>query len=97
MTTVAAVPAPREALLGPNSQRLEVGLLGAGERDRLLAVARLGADLVPGALEHVAQVEADDRLVLGDEDAKTRRRIDRHGFVTLACHPRAAARVRLKP
>jgi hypothetical protein len=29
MTTVAAVPAPREALLGPNSQRLEVGLLGA--------------------------------------------------------------------
>lgn len=29
MSAVAAVPAPREALLGPNSQRLEVGLLGA--------------------------------------------------------------------
>lgn len=29
MSTVANVPAPREALLGPNAQRLEVGLLGA--------------------------------------------------------------------
>lgn len=29
MSAVAAVPAPRDALLGPASQRLEVGLLGA--------------------------------------------------------------------
>ena len=41
----------------------------AGERDRLLAVARLGDHLVAGALEQVAQVEADDRLVFGDQDA----------------------------
>ncbi len=68
-----------------------------GEGDRLLAVARLGADLVPRALEDVAEVEADDRLVLGNEDAKARRAVDRHGFVSLACHPRAPGRVRLKP
>jgi len=41
----------------------------AGERHRLLAVARLGDDLVPGALEQVAQVEADDGFVFGDQDA----------------------------
>ena len=38
------------------------------ERDRLLAVAGLRADLEPGSLEQLAEVEADDRLVLGDED-----------------------------
>ena len=32
-----------------------------------IAVARLAADLVAGLLEHRPQVEADDRLVLGDE------------------------------
>ena len=41
----------------------------AGERHRLLAVLRLRHDLVPGALEEPAQVEPDDRLVLGDEDS----------------------------
>ena len=40
----------------------------AGERDGLLAVPRLGDDLVPAALQQVAQVEPDDRLVLGDQD-----------------------------
>ena len=44
------------------------GCLGARELDGLLAVLRLGADLEPGALEQLAQVEADDRLVLGDQD-----------------------------
>lgn len=29
MSAVTAVPAPREALLGPSAQRLEVGLMGA--------------------------------------------------------------------
>jgi hypothetical protein len=67
------------------------------EGDRFLAVARLGADLVPSALEDVTEVEADDRFVLGDEDAKAGRRIIRHGFVNLACHPGAPGRVRLKP
>jgi hypothetical protein len=52
---------------------------------------------VAGALENVAEVEADDRLVLGDEDAKARRVAIRHGFMTLARHPRAPGRVRLKP
>ena len=33
------------------------------------AVARLGDDLVPRALEQVAQVEADDRLVFCNQDA----------------------------
>ena len=47
----------------------ELRLVLAGERDRLLAVARLGDDLVAGALEQVAQVEPDDRLVFGDQDA----------------------------
>ena len=45
----------------------------AGERDRLLAVVRLGDDLVAGALEQPAQVEADDRLVFGEEDAHPER------------------------
>ena len=48
----------------------QVRQLGAGERDRLLAVARLGADLEAGALEQRAEVEPDDRLVLGDQDAQ---------------------------
>src|SRR5436309_2249803 len=46
----------------------EVGLLGARERDRLLAVARLGADVEAGAPEHLGEVETDDRLVLGDQN-----------------------------
>ena len=41
----------------------------ARERDGLLAVARLGDDLVARALEQVAQVEPDDRLVFCDQDA----------------------------
>jgi hypothetical protein len=39
------------------------------ELDRLLAVARLGADLEAGPPEQLDQVEADDRLVFGYEDA----------------------------
>ena len=46
----------------------EVGLLGARELDRLLAVARLGAHLVPGTLEQVLEIETDDRLVLRHEN-----------------------------
>ena len=46
----------------------QVGLELARERDRLLAVARLADHLVPRPLEQPAQVEADDRLVLGDQD-----------------------------
>jgi hypothetical protein len=34
-----------------------------------LAVLGLGADLEAGALEQLAQVEADDRLVFGYQDA----------------------------
>ena len=44
---------------------------GACELDRLDPVPRLAADLVPRALEHRAQVEPDDRLVLGDQDPHT--------------------------
>src|SRR5262249_42452344 len=39
------------------------------ELHRLLAVLCLGAHLEAGALEQLAQVEADDRLVFGYEDA----------------------------
>ena len=46
----------------------EVGLLRARELERLLAVARLRADLEAGPLEHLTEVEADDGLVLGDEN-----------------------------
>src|SRR5205814_3420777 len=46
----------------------EIRLFGARQLDRLLAVLRLGAHLEAGALEQAAQVEPDDRLVLGDED-----------------------------
>ncbi|HET7758438.1 MAG TPA: hypothetical protein VFK62_00810 [Gaiellaceae bacterium] len=34
-----------------------------------MAVPGFGADLESGALEQLAQVEADDRLVFGYEDA----------------------------
>ena len=43
------------------------GLPLAGEHDGLAAVARF-EDLVPGAFEHAAQVEPDNRLVFGDQD-----------------------------
>src|SRR5207302_8379264 len=46
----------------------EVGLLGARERHRLLAVARLGADVEAGTREHLREIETDDRLVLCDQD-----------------------------
>ena len=46
----------------------EIGLLRAGELDRLLAVARLGANLEACALEQVLEIETNDRLVFGDED-----------------------------
>ena len=36
--------------------------------DGLLAVTDLGDDRVPLLLEHLLEVEADERLVLGDED-----------------------------
>ena len=36
--------------------------------DGLLTVTDLGDDLVPLLLEHLLEVEADERLVLGDED-----------------------------
>ena len=45
------------------------GPRGARERDRLRAVARLADDLVALFLEHLAQVHADQRLVLGDQYA----------------------------
>ena len=48
----------------------DVGLGLARELDRLLAVARLGAHLEAGRLEQPLEVEPDDRLVLGDEDAR---------------------------
>jgi predicted enzyme related to lactoylglutathione lyase len=42
------------------------------ELDRLDPVARLGADVEPRPLEQRAEVEPDDRLVLGDEDPHAR-------------------------
>jgi hypothetical protein len=44
----------------------------ARERDSLLAVAGLRADLEPGTGEHLDEVEPDDRLVFGDQDPHRR-------------------------
>jgi hypothetical protein len=68
-------------------EQREVGPLAACERHRLLAVARLGDDLEAASLEQLAQVEPDDRLVLGDQDA--------HRPVTVS--RRLAARSRPRP
>ena len=46
----------------------EVGLRLADELDGLVAAAGLADDLVALFLEDLLQVEADDRLVLGDDD-----------------------------
>ena len=47
----------------------QVGPVLLGERDRLLAVAGLADDVVALLGEHLGQVEPDQRLVLGDDDA----------------------------
>src|SRR5205823_5409785 len=47
-----------------------VGPRLASELDRLEPVTRLAADLEAVLLEQLAQVEADDRLVLGDQHAQ---------------------------
>src|SRR6185436_2046529 len=68
----------------------ELGLRGLRQSDGFLAVSGLGADLVPRALENVAEVEADDRLVLGDEDSEPRRivvHVTHCGKVTSAVRP----------
>ena len=52
----------------------EIGLELTRERDRFLAVARLADDLEAPAREQRAKVEPDDRLVLGDQDARRERR-----------------------
>ena len=44
------------------------GVSSLGQVDGLLAVADLGDDDVPLLLEHLLEVEADEGLVLGDED-----------------------------
>jgi hypothetical protein len=44
-------------------------VLAASELDRLDAVLGLGADVEARALEQLTQVEADDRLVFGYENA----------------------------
>ena len=51
----------------------DVGLELDGHLDGLLAVAGLADDLVAGLAEHLGEVEADDGLVLGHEDALGRR------------------------
>ena len=43
------------------------GVSSRGPVDGLLTVADLGDDRVPLLLEHLLEVEADERLVLGDE------------------------------
>ena len=45
----------------------EVGPELLGELDGLLAVAGLADDVVALLLEHLLEVEADERLVLGDQ------------------------------
>ena len=52
----------------------EMAALAAAEPRLTLAVADLGDDGVPLLLEHLLQIEADQRLVLGDEHAARSRR-----------------------
>ena len=47
----------------------QVGAVLLGQLDRLLAVAGLPDDVVPLLGEHLGEVHADQRLVLGDHDA----------------------------
>ena len=47
----------------------QVGAVLLGERDRGLAVAGLADDVVALLDEHLGEVHADQRLVLGDDDA----------------------------
>src|SRR5256886_17458882 len=58
------------------------------ELDSLDAVAGLGANLEPGAPEHLDQVEPDDRLVFGDQDPHGQSVADsmrtRHGHVPIS-------------
>jgi hypothetical protein len=55
VAAVAAVPSSREALLGPNSQRLEVGLLGARTAAALRRIIEgLGIDEVDRAVLQAA-------------------------------------------
>ena len=50
----------------------DVGPELLGQRDGLLAVAGLADDVVAVLAEHLGEVEADERLVLGHEDAGRR-------------------------
>ena len=77
MTTGAIrAAAIRSAALMPSSTGIftssidEVGPQLLGEPHGLLAVARLADDVVALLAEHLHQVEADERLVLGDDDAQ---------------------------
>ncbi len=47
----------------------EVGLEALGQIDRLLPVAGLADDLVALFAQHLGQVQPDERLVFGDENA----------------------------
>ena len=47
----------------------QVGSQALGEFDRLLAVAGLADDLVALLAQHLGEIHADERLVLGDEHA----------------------------
>ena len=44
------------------------GLRLAGELDRLEPVSRLADDVDAVLLQHLLQIEADDRLVFGDQN-----------------------------
>ena len=55
----------------------QVGLEGIGQLDRLLAVARLADDLISLFFQHLGQVEPNECLIFGDEDAARLRRLRR--------------------
>lgn len=73
----------------------EVGAVLLGKRDSRLTIARLADDGVPLLLEHLLQVEADERLVLGDDDAGRQRwdvRLRVGGVSGAHCAPRFPGR-----
>ena len=91
----------REALLADHGRSLEavharhldvheddVRVQPARELDGLLAVARLADHVVALLLQHLAEVHADDGLVLGDDDA--------HGSAGLGC-PSPVTAVTVRP
>lgn len=101
MSAVAAVPAPREALLGPGSQRLDIGLLGARTAAVLRRIVEGGQvdDVDRGILQTATRVmeaaaEAVEVVEAGGQLKRDRRSL---GFGAMAFTVELAAPPTMAP